>query len=120
MKEFDELVKALRLSREKCPWSNEREIGDFIPEVKKEIEELERAFENKDNENFGEELGDVLMDLMYIAVLAEEKGHFEIKDMIDEVKRKLVRRKPWVFGNETVKDSKDAVRRWNEIKALEK
>jgi len=99
MKEFDELVSALRQSREKCPWSNEKKIEDFIPEVKKEIEELERAFENNDTKNFREELGDVLMDLMYIAVLAEEKGHFE---------------------NETVRDSADAVRRWNEIKKLEK
>ncbi|MBL7055920.1 hypothetical protein ISS07_03340 [Candidatus Woesearchaeota archaeon] len=116
---FEELVTALKKSREKCPWSIEQEIEDFGVQLKNEVKEMDTAIKNKDYKNLKEELGDILMDLAYMAVLAEEKNLFTIKSMIEDVKKKLIRRKPWVYGDEKVKDSDDAVRRWNEIKKEE-
>jgi len=117
MKEsFEKLVVALKKSRKECPWSMEQDIKDFSIQLKNEVREMEIAIKNNDYKNLKEELGDILMDLTYMAVLAEEKNIFTIKSMIKDVNLKLIRRKPWVYGKEKVKDSNDAVKRWNEIK----
>lgn len=120
MEEFDELIEALRKSREKCPWSSEREIGIHIKELLDEVNEALEAVKNKDYKNLKEELGDLLMDLVFIGIIAEEKKLFTIKGMVEDVKQKLIRRKPWVFGNEKITTKEEAVRRWSEIKKLEK
>ena len=61
-----------------------------------------------------------MMDLIFVCVIAEEKELFTIKDVVEGVNKKLIRRKPWVFGNETVKSKEESVKRWNEIKEEEK
>jgi len=120
MKEFESLVSALKKSREKCPWSRDREIEEHIHELVKEAQEAFEATEKKDYENLKEELGDLLMDLVFISIIAEEKKLFSIKEIIEDVQKKLIRRKPWVFGNETVTTKEGAVARWNQIKEQEK
>ena len=121
MKEsFELLVKSLRKSREKCPWAAEREIKEHVYELMNEVNEVILAVENGDYKNLKEELGDLLMDLIFIGIIAEEKKLFTIKEIIDDVKQKLIRRKPWVFGSEKVSSKEEAVKRWNEIKAMEK
>ena len=117
---FEALVEALRKSREKCPWANERKIKEHAHELVSEVNEVLVAIEKQDYKNLKEELGDLLMDLIFIGVIAEEKGLFTIKEMIDDVKQKLIRRKPWVFGNEKIKSKEEAVKRWNEVKEQEK
>ena len=117
---FESLAQALRKSREKCPWANEIEIKEYVHELVSEVNEIISAVDKCDYKNLKEELGDLLMDLIFIGVIAEEKKLFTIKDMIEDVKQKLIRRKPWVFGNEKVTTKGEAVKRWNEIKLLEK
>jgi uncharacterized protein YabN with tetrapyrrole methylase and pyrophosphatase domain len=117
---FEELVVALRKNRKECPWANDREIEEHVHEVVSEAKEALAAVENGDDENLKEELGDLMMNILFIGVVAEEKKLFTIKEMIEDVKQKLFRRKPWVFGDEKIGSKEDALRRWNEIKEKEK
>ncbi len=119
-KAFRELFDAMVQNRRKCPWAKSRELKEQALELASEVEELKEAIERNDVENLREELGDVLWDALFIGVLAEEKGLFTVKEALEAANAKFKRRKPWVFGREKVKDAEHAVRRWNEIKKLEK
>ena len=120
MKEsFQKLYNDLKLSRAKCPWSSEQTLVKHIPELKKEILEVEEAIKNNDPINLKEELGDVFMDAFFLMVIAEEQGIMP-KEVIQNVNEKLVRRKPWVFGDLKIKDKEEAIKVWNQIKQKEK
>ncbi len=120
MKSFDDLVAALKKSRKECPWAKEVKVEEHLPRLKDEIRELEEAMASGDKQHVQEELADVIWDALFIAILEEEHGNFTINEMFARAVEKLKRRKPWVFGDEKVKDAAEAVRRWNEIKAQEK
>ncbi|MBI2129812.1 nucleotide pyrophosphohydrolase [Candidatus Woesearchaeota archaeon] len=117
---FEELVVAIKKTLEKCPWAKEQTIEKHKEEILSEAEEIAEAIDKKDYENLKEELGDLFYDILFICAISEEKKLFTTKEVIDGVKDKLVRRKPWVFGNETVKSSEEAVKRWDEIKKKER
>ena len=117
---FKSLVESLKKSRKECPWSKERTIEEQVYELINEANEVLESVKKKDIGNLKEELGDLLMDLISIGVLAEEEKLFTIKEMIEGVKQKLITRKPWVFGGEKVTTKEEAIKRWNEIKKLEK
>ncbi len=121
MKEsYHELVEAIKKSREKCPWAKELEVEKMANELHDEVNEIIKAVENKDNDNLKEEIGDLIMDATHLALLCEEKGLFKAKEVLVGVKEKLVRRKPWVFGDMKVESTEEAVKVWNEIKKKEK
>lgn len=117
---FKSLVTDLRKNRKKCPWSRDRKIEESVCELIDEANEVLESVKKKDNKNLKEELGDLLMDLIFVGIIAEEEKLFTINGMIKEVNKKLLRRKPWVFGKEKFASKKEAVKRWNEIKKLEK
>ncbi len=119
-KAIKEFVDSLFEKRKKCPWAKNRTFAKHIVELEGEVQELKEAIEKNDIENIREELGDVLWDALFIGMIAEEKGLFTIKDSIKEAHEKLKRRTPWVFGNEKVATAEEAIKRWNEIKAVEK
>ena len=114
---FEELVLALKQNRKKCPWSNDVDFERFVEELAKEVDEVKQAIKNKDYVNLQEEIGDLLMDTLFLGIIAEEKGLFTIKNSLDDVITKLKRRKPWVFGDEVITTKEQATKRWNEIKA---
>ena len=115
-----ELVDSLLLQRKKCPWAKQRNLKEQAEGLESEVKELIESINNNDAENMREELGDVFWDALFFGIIAEEKGLFSLKEAIVEAHSKLKRRKPWVFGNETVKSKEEAVKRWNEIKKQEK
>ena len=117
---FEELVDVVKKTLEKCPWAKEQTIEKHKDEILSEAKEIINAVDKKDYENLKEELGDLFYDILFICAIAEKEGLFTTKEVINGVKGKLIRRKPWVFGNETVKSSEEAVKRWNEIKKKEK
>lgn len=112
---YDDLKKA----REKCPWANTQTLLNHIHELEKEIEEVKLAIKNNDDKNLKEELGDVFMDALFLLVIAEEKG-IDSGEVVKMVNEKLVRRKPWVFGDAKVNSKEEAIKMWNEIKKKEK
>ncbi|MBD3387967.1 MAG: nucleotide pyrophosphohydrolase [Candidatus Altiarchaeales archaeon] len=122
MASFKELVELMAYMRgpSGCPWDREQTISDFTVHLRNESEEALQAIEKEDYENLREELGDLLLHVLFISRIAEEEGLFTIQDVMDGLKDKIVRRHPHVFGDEKVASSEDVMRQWKRIKEEEK
>jgi len=119
MKEtLDELYKGLKLDREKSHFTKHQTIQDRLQDLKGEVMELEESLDEGDLENFKKELGDVLWNTITIAIIAEEKGLFTLKDSMHSALDKLKRRKSWLFEDrQATKEEEWAV--WKEAKDKE-
>jgi XTP/dITP diphosphohydrolase/ATP diphosphatase len=116
-----------------CPWDREQSFDSIRKYTLEEAYEVFDAIERRDFPHLSEELGDLLVQVLFYAEMAANEGHFTIADVLDSLNRKLVRRHPHVFGDEAaraagnraevdanVEGSADAVlRNWEEIKAAE-
>ncbi|WP_428897135.1 XTP/dITP diphosphohydrolase/tetrapyrrole methylase family protein / MazG family protein [Parelusimicrobium proximum] len=123
MKKFDELLKTTKtlLGPNGCPWDKKQTHLSLIKNMREETEEAIAAIEKGDSENLREELGDVLLQVLFHANLAEKDGKFTIEDVCEELNAKLIRRHPHVFGNvKPAENEEEALARWREIKAQEK
>jgi tetrapyrrole methylase family protein / MazG family protein len=116
---FDEFYEMLKLDRKNSAWSRTNTLESRYDELIDEIKEIRQAIDNNDPENLKEELGDGLWDLLFLVVLAEEKGLFKAEDIIQSSIDKLKRRKPWIFTGEKL-DIEEERRRWKEVKLAEK
>jgi MazG family protein len=115
-----ELVQIMRklLAPDGCPWDREQTLETLRPYVLEEAHEVVDAIDRKDMRDLREELGDLLLQVVFQSELAGE--HFGVDDVIGSICEKLIRRHPHVFGDERA-DTSDAVReRWEELKAKEK
>jgi len=108
------------LSPDGCPWDLEQTPKTLTPFAIEEAHELAEAVERNDIEATKEELGDLLMQVIFQAALAQRKGQFTLEDVIEGICTKLIRRHPHVFGNAKVKDSNEVLKNWGEIKKKEK
>ncbi len=115
-----ELFESLQKYKRQCPWGQQQSFEAQLAELQSEVEELKEALERKDNAELMGEFGDVLGDVLLLGVIAEDKGLFSIKEAIEKMHAKLRRRAPWVFGKEKIATREQAIKRWNEIKQLEK
>lgn len=110
----------LRNPQTGCPWDREQTLESLKPCVLEETYELLSAMDKpEDKANHIEELGDVLLQVMFQSVMAEEEGRFSFDDVANGVSDKLVHRHPHVFGNVDVKDSATVLRNWERLKQLE-
>jgi MazG family protein len=103
-----------------CPWDAEQTHSSLRRFLIEETYETLDAMEGADKKHFASELGDLLLQVVFHAILAEETGAFTISDVIESVHSKMVRRHPHVFGDATAKDSKAVLKNWEEIKAEER
>ncbi len=103
-----------------CPWDKEQTHQSLLPYLKEEAQEFIVEVKKKDYENMKEELGDILLQVMFHAKLAQKDGRFDVEDVIDTLIKKLKRRHPHVFGKTKVKSVRDVLTNWNKIKAKEK
>ena len=122
MEEFDKLVEIIRKLRgpDGCPWDRKQNFGSMRNNF---IEELYEFIEGLDENNFDlmkEELGDILLHIVFYSILGEEKNKFNLKDIINNISEKLVTRHPHVFGDVKVKDSDEVIYNWEKIKKQEK
>jgi len=106
-----------------CPWDREQSHKSLLPHFLEEMYEFFDAVEKSDSEAMCEELGDVLLQIVFHAQIAEENGHFSIQNVIDAIGDKMVRRHPHVFGN-TKKEKKIAsaqqqIEHWQTLKRKE-
>ena len=111
-----EIMAQLRSPEGGCPWDlrqSERDIGKYLLE---EAYEVLDAIESGSPEALREELGDLLFQIVFLARLSQEKGHFDMDGVLEEIARKMIRRHPHVFGDVKVKDAQDVKDRWDEIK----
>jgi len=119
---FGELVGILARLRgpDGCPWDKHQDHKTLLKYLFSEAREVKEAVKNNDLENLKEELGDVLLQVVFHSQVAKDNGSFDISDVIEVINNKLIRRHPHVFGNEKLKTPKDVLRRWKEIKLEEK
>ncbi|MFH2202480.1 MAG: MazG nucleotide pyrophosphohydrolase domain-containing protein [Elusimicrobiota bacterium] len=105
-----------------CPWDREQTHASLLKYLREETREVSRAVKNEDWDNLREELGDVLLQVLFHAEIAREAGRFDIYDVLTTLKSKLIRRHPHVFGKTRGKKMTplEVVRRWNILKAKEK
>jgi XTP/dITP diphosphohydrolase/tetrapyrrole methylase family protein/MazG family protein len=103
-----------------CPWDQEQTHESLADCLIEECAELLDTIDRNDMTHMREELGDVLLQVVMHAQLAQEKCIFDLDAIIQEVNEKLIRRHPHVFGPKRVSNAAEALHRWDEIKALEK
>lgn len=103
-----------------CPWDREQTHESLKGDLIEECYELNDAIDEQDDAHIVEELGDVLMDVVFHSVIADEQGRFNENDVADGVVKKLVYRHPHVFGTEKAESSADVLQRWDELKQKEK
>lgn len=115
-----EIMTRLRDPQTGCPWDREQTLESLKPCVLEETYELLAAMDKpEDTSNHIEELGDVLLQVMFQCVMAEQEGRFSFDDVANAISDKLVRRHPHVFGDVDAKDSATVLRNWEQIKQQE-
>lgn len=115
-----EIMTRLRDPEKGCPWDREQTLESLKPCVLEETYELLAAMDRpEDKSNHIEELGDVLLQVMFQCVMAEQEGRFSFDDVANAISDKLVRRHPHVFGDVDANDSATVLRNWEQIKQTE-
>jgi len=103
-----------------CPWDKEQNHQTLLSCLIEETYEFVDAVENQDIANMEEELGDLLLQVVFHSQLAEEAGHFTFADVASGISEKLIRRHPHVFGEAKAEDAAAVVTQWDQIKQREK
>ncbi|MEA3285582.1 MAG: nucleoside triphosphate pyrophosphohydrolase [Synergistota bacterium] len=103
-----------------CPWDRKQTYGSLRPHIIEEAYELVDAVDNGDTAGICEESGDLLLQVVFMGVIAEESGDFSLADIVRSISDKLIRRHPHVFGDVDVSDSDEVLRNWEQIKLNEK
>jgi len=119
---FEDLVEIMRLLRSEggCPWDIEQDHADIRSCMIEEAYEVVEAIDNKDADLLREELGDVLFQVVFHSRIEDEKGSFDIGDVVDGICKKMIHRHPHVFSNSKINSSDEVIDRWEEIKTKEK
>ncbi|MDR1683992.1 MAG: MazG family protein [Elusimicrobiota bacterium] len=119
---LEELMQTMRALRgpEGCKWDKAQTHQSLIKCLREEAQEVISAIENKDDENLKEELGDLLLQVVFHAAIAQEQNRFTLEDVIDGLNQKLIRRHPHVFAGAKAASAQEALAQWKEIKRLEK
>ncbi len=120
---FEEIIARLR-AEDGCPWDREQTHTSLKPACIEEAAEVVCGInildETGNPDNLKEELGDLLLQVVMHARIAEEEGLFTMNDVIKTVSEKMIRRHPHVFGDVSVNDSGDVLKNWADIKKEEK
>lgn len=103
-----------------CPWDREQTMSTLRPFILEEAYELVDAIRKAEMDAIEEELGDVLLEVVFVTQIAEEQGFFTMAEVARGIRDKLVRRHPHVFGESRAEGSDEALARWEAIKAEEK
>jgi XTP/dITP diphosphohydrolase/tetrapyrrole methylase family protein/MazG family protein len=119
MSAIDELRATMVRLRAECPWDREQTHQSLARCLIDETSELLETIDQEDLPHMREELGDVLIQVIFHALLAEEAGHFNFDDVARDINAKLVRRHPHVFGPQRLDTSDQVVVQWDQIKATE-
>ncbi len=119
---FLELVRLMALLRgpEGCPWDQEQTHDSIRHNLLEEAYELAEAIDDRDDRGMQEELGDLLLQIVFHAQMAAERGAFDIDDVAQSINAKLIRRHPHVFGGERLATAGDVLGVWEELKREEK
>lgn len=119
---FDELVEIMARLRgpDGCLWDKEQTHQTLKPYMIEEAYEVIEAIDMGDDEHLKEELGDLLLQVVFHARIGSEQGRFTIEDVLSSISEKLIRRHPHVFEGVEVSSSREVIERWEKIKKGEK
>ena len=122
MKELTDLIKTVTILRgpHGCPWDKEQTFKSLTSCVIEEAYELVEALENETPEHLKEELGDVLLHVVMLSIMAEEKNYFTFQHVAQHVNNKMIHRHPHVFGDKKAKTIEDVWENWEQAKKQEK
>jgi nucleoside triphosphate diphosphatase len=115
-----EIMAALRAPKTGCPWDIEQDFSTIAPYTIEEAYEVADAIARGDLDDLRDELGDLLLQVVYHAQMAEEAGEFAFGDVVQAITTKMIRRHPHVFGDEKARSAGMAKGMWEKIKAQEK
>jgi MazG family protein len=110
---LDEITRQLR---RECPWDREQDERSIVPHTVEESYELADAAHSGDDARLLDELGDVLFQVYFLALLLEERGAGDLGGVAEHCRQKLIRRHPHVFGEVEVSGARDVLRNWDRIK----
>jgi len=116
---FERTLKIMDELREKCPWDKKQTIHTLRKLTIEETYELCDAILEDDYEGVKEEIGDILLHMVFYAKIAEEKKAFDIADALNTLCDKLIKRHPHIYGDVEVADEEDVKRNWEKIKLQE-
>ncbi len=121
-RQFSRLVEIVEILRSPngCPWDRAQTHQSIRKNAIEEMYEFVETIDELDFDHMVEELGDVLLQVMLHAQIAEEEGYFNIFDVVQQINQKLVRRHPHVFGDQTAEKAEEALQHWDKIKQQEK
>lgn len=119
---FDDLVNLMTRLRgpDGCPWDRKQTLPDLKPYVIEEAYEVVDAIDRDDRAALLEEIGDLLLEAVFVAEITREEGTFDIYDSITAIHDKLVRRHPHVFGDVEAKDAEQVLVNWEKLKRDER
>ena len=120
MKDLLDIMARLRDPTHGCPWDLEQDFASIAPYTLEEAYEVADAIERDDLAALEEELGDLLLQVVFHAQMASERGAFDFARVARGISEKMVRRHPHVFGDEKVANAATQSARWEDIKAAEK
>lgn len=121
--DYEELRRIISILRSPggCPWDREQTPETLKKCLTDEVEEVLCAIDKDDHENFCEELGDVLLQLLLLSEIGKERNWFTFEDVIQGLSEKMIRRHPHVFGDlEGIETAEDTLDLWKKVKEQEK
>lgn len=116
LKEFDQLVQIMKRLRKECPWDRAQTPETLRQYILEEAYETIEAIDAQDWDELRKELGDLLLQIVFQAEIAEEKGRFTLPEVIANINNKLIERHPHVFGDVKVRNAADVAANWEQIK----
>lgn len=118
-KSFTRLVDIMDDLREKCPWDKKQTIDTLRSLTIEETYELTDAITDQDWKGIKEELGDILLHIVFYAKIAKEQQKFTLEEVLEGISEKLIRRHPHIYGDVKVNDDEDVKKNWEQIKMQE-
>ena len=116
IKEIERLTKIIKELRDKCPWDRKQTIKSLRSLTIEEVYELSDAIINRDDKNIEEELGDLLLHIVFYAQIGSEKNIFNLDSICRKLNDKLIERHPHVYGNKKLKTEGEVKESWEMIK----
>ena len=117
MDQFLEIIAQLRDPEHGCPWDIKQDFNSMLPHLLEETYEVAEAIHTQDRSALREELGDLLLQVVFLSQLAKEEGTFDFYDVLSDIHQKIVYRHPHVFGETKAADSDEALANWEAQKA---
>lgn len=117
---FERLVAIMDRLREGCPWDREQTHESLRVYLVEEAAEALEALDERDWPHFAEELGDLLLQVVFHARLGREQNRFDVVDVVESINEKMISRHPHVFGESDAKTAEEVLDQWERLKAAEK